>query len=90
MEELNDTVVETVDTFEPAAEIEVAASESDSGVAGLVFLGGAAAVVAIGVAKAVKPFAKKVGGKILNHFGYYKRAEAGDDEPIEVEAEIVE
>ena len=88
MEELNDTVVETVDTFEPAAEIEVAASESDSGVAGLVLLGGAAAVVAIGVAKAVKPFAKKVGGKILNHFGYYKRAVEG--ETVEVEAEVVE
>lgn len=90
MEELNDTVVETVDTFEPAAEIEAVASESDSGVAGAVLLGGAIAVAAIGVAKAVKPFAKKVGGKILNHFGYYKRAASSDGEPIEVEAEVVE
>lgn len=88
MEELNDTVVETVDTFEPATEIVEAASESDSGAAGLVLIGGALAVVAIGAAKVLKPFAKKVGGKVLNHFGYYKRAVEG--ETVEVEAEIVE
>lgn len=86
MEELNETIVETIEET-PVTEGIEAVSDDGSGNGIGILVGAGVAVLGVLAFKKLKPVLGKGVEKFMNRRGYYKMSEDGT---IEVEAEVVE